>query len=757
MTILTIANSDHASVSTAALIAGIASSAPLDATHTQPDGFASARLASFAERVRSGEIRVPANPKHPTRVFWKGVAEITGIPVGSLRAEHLSYRAAVQKLADDHGLAQVEWVPFADYTFRTFADAFVGHLALQDSGAVHVERVADGLAAIAASPHASLAVPDCLRAVMFDGTMLDVNADLDISAVAAQALTCFENWRANRDLPASGSDMLTFAVARTGRSANSIASEAGVTQPTLCNWMHKTKPTRMLLPVLDAVGAVVGLPENALREAFKGHLPPDRRARMFGSSQYGKATQWRQKFPYVLKEWPERLQSEFDGWKEFRTAPLAPFGMERPRKLLKRKTVLMAKTYLSMVFGTWTTDLNSRFCMDPGHLSCAYLVFPQLIHARLEFILERSRLANGTETQFLTAWEVDQLRFLRSLFDAGTGWLSQMPELADRLAPVYGRDGKVIVSPAEVERVKSDWTAACARAREQYVALKKNHVKFVQRGRDPHADVLAILEMSNPLDAFAMLCGGLQDEIAKAGEEHHFNGASSRRDAVLAGILCQTALRLGTISALNLRHLVWDIRTSSWHLRIERQLFKNPEGPYFGHEAHNNVRPYYERRLMDKFGLYDAIRDYLGWARAYLLKGVQTEALFASGQLPRRSTTETQCDAEPGRAADNWLRKTIHRLTGTHVGYNAETGRGIKGIVSFPCHAFRHILATGILKTSRHPNPRQQAADAIHDSIRTVEAYLRYLPKDREADLMETLEEALSEELTAHAGQRAAA
>jgi hypothetical protein len=65
----------------------------------------------------------------------------------------------------------------------------------------------------------------------------------------------------------------------------------------------------------------------------------------------------------------------------------------------------------------------------------------------------------------VTKFEVDQIRWVKSLLDPETGWLTQMPQLAERLVPVTARDGEVLVSEADIARVRADWKAACAHAR----------------------------------------------------------------------------------------------------------------------------------------------------------------------------------------------------------------------------------------------------------------------------------------------------
>jgi len=47
-------------------------------------------------------------------------------------------------------------------------------------------------------------------------------------------------------------------------------------------------------------------------------------------------------------------------------------------------------------------------------------------------------------------------------------------------------------------------------------------------------------------------------------------------------------------------------------MRVPRALFKNADGPYFRVGKSDTFRPYYERELQDKHGLYEGIEAYLG-------------------------------------------------------------------------------------------------------------------------------------------------
>ena len=51
---------------------------------------------------------------------------------------------------------------------------------------------------------------------------------------------------------------------------------------------------------------------------------------VYGSTDYGQASQWRIQNPYCLHVWSQRQEGEFAGFGEFRNAALCPFGMSRP-------------------------------------------------------------------------------------------------------------------------------------------------------------------------------------------------------------------------------------------------------------------------------------------------------------------------------------------------------------------------------------------------------------------------------------------
>ncbi len=420
--------------------------------------------------------------------------------------------------------------------------------------------------------------------------------------------------------------------------------------------------------------------------------------------------------------------------------------MNRPKGRLGAKTIQMQRDWLASVYGSWTTPLH-KLRMAGDDMTVALFIFPRMLHERLAFALARDAAAKnlGVGEGALTRFEVDQIRWVKSLLDPDTGWLTQMPHLAERLVPVTTTDGEVIISDADITRVRADWKGACAAARAAYVEMKASNLKHVKVSRDPHESVRPILLMDNPLSALATLCRGLERDMAGLDPEPL---AYASRDAFIIGMLTQVGFRKGTVEAMEVDDIFYDETRGKWCLRVPAKRFKNGQaGPYFG--TGPGRRHHYERDLLDSHGLYAAIEHYLKAGRRRILGGCETSALFVVNPYERCGLRQQQYSwCEKGRMTTAYLGRLVHGIIGKYLRHDPEAGAGIPGITSFPGHAIRHILATGVLKQAVNGSKSatdawQLAADAIQDGVRTVRAYVQYLPRDRQDELLALLKRGL--------------
>jgi hypothetical protein len=483
-------------------------------------------------------------------------------------------------------------------------------------------------------------------------------------------------------------------------------------------------------------------PEDVVEDESQRHTNMRRIAdELERQSEYNKVLNKQRAIPYRWGEDDWRCSEanpEWEAYERFRTADIIDYHLKRAGGRPREKTLLMHRQFYSALFGTWSAEKNHRFTMDPRDVSFAYLLFPNLLHIRLEVASAWSAECGGGAT--LPVTDIQRLVDVRALLHPKTGFLTQSPELAAKLKPVIGKDGNVIVSQQQIDEVRANWCQACERAREEYADLRSSYLKSCKRKRDSHEPILEILKLDNPLIAFQMLCSGLQREPIV---QQSYGHACLIRDQVLIGILTQCAFRRETLAKLDLKHLEYDEGRKGWVLRVPRRHFKNERGPYFV-SPNGEVRDY-SRFLVDCYGLYDAIEAYRNWARSVVLAGSETAALLACAPRRKRKSRALKQEVESGRFLGASIRSLVYRLTARHVGHKPKTGEGIKGITRFSPHAFRHILATAILKASKAANPWQEAADAIHDSEDTVRKnYARYVPRDREDQLMATLQTVLS-------------
>lgn len=709
-----------------------------------------AALDAFEEHLKAGG-KVEANPDQPKVPYWKAIATELKVSAALLSAKHLPYRKRILALAATYGLepapAEPTPMPFAD-----FAVIAVAHRdrELEGQGA---EAGASDLAAfsavmeeIASECDPALDARDVLVSVVTAADAKLAGKSAVFFKEASRALGYLGHWDANEDLPRNPAHLLRYALARSGLSQSKVAKMAGVNQGTLSNWFTgKRGPVEAHFARVNLVESAMDLPIDSATTRFSAWRRQIRPSPIYGSTDYGKAAQWRIQHPYCMHVWSERQEAEFAAFCEFRNAPLNPFGMKRPKGRLGAKTIQMQRDWLASVYGSWTTALH-RLQMAGGDMTMALFVFPRMLRERLEFALARDAAAKGAEEGALTKFEIDQIRWVKSLLDPETGWLTQMPDLAERLVPVTKVDGTVIVSDADIARVRADWTGACAAARTAYADMKASNLQHVKVSRDPHEAVRPILLMDNPLSALATLCRGLERDMAGLDPVPL---AYASRDAFIIGMLAQVGFRKGTVEAMELDDIFYDETKGKWCLRVPAKRFKNGKsGPYFGKGF--GRRHHYERDLMDSHGLYAAIEGYLKAGRRLILGDCETSALFVVSPYERCGLRKQQYSwCEKGRMTTAYLGRLVHGITGKYLRYDAETGAGIPGITSFPGHAIRHILATGVLKQAANDpqlgraDPWYLAADAIQDGVRTVEIYVQYLPRDRQDELMAVLERGL--------------
>lgn len=420
---------------------------------------------------------------------------------------------------------------------------------------------------------------------------------------------------------------------------------------------------------------------------------------------------------------PTVLQSEMEDLLNFKTATLTAIGYQRSG-VWGAETASQKLEHLGLLFGALaaTPGGSVRGLGIPiDKLSFGMLVFPAVWDWYVQW-RERRR-------GFYTRWEVDMLRLAIALTRKEFGWIRQSPDLAKRLREVPG-----LISLAEIEAARFDWSGACDRLYTHGLARAKEIDRVARVHRDPFEPILPILEAESPLAEYRAITEEISRRIPDVRRY-----PKCAAEAVRSFLMLRLGLHLG-VRQKNLRQLVfqprhcpptpervleadrrgelrWSEREHAWEVLIPATAFKNSRSSYFAKKPFRLVLP-------DLGRLYEFIESYLGLHRRRLLNGADDPGTFFVKTMKATSVSA---------AYDQTTFYEAWRLIIQRYGiYNPYTGRGVvRGLLPHGPHNVRDVLATHILKRT---GSYEQASYAIQDTPETVaHHYGRFLPQDKAA------------------------
>jgi integrase len=275
------------------------------------------------------------------------------------------------------------------------------------------------------------------------------------------------------------------------------------------------------------------------------------------------------------------------------------------------------------------------------------------------------------------------LRLVSSLLRPGTGYLYLHPEYAEKLGP---------------RMAAATWQEQCVKTRN---AVKKRYKKILKMkkggnrnyydfGRDPGENIKWILDQKRPLTVLqGMVKAMLEDllpEYAPALER-----ARQYRDVILVTLLCANPLRVHMFSIMEFdKHLEHRV-DGSWWLKFKQGAFKNRK----------SLKSDYEVRVAEE--LWPLLDRYKEEFHPSLVGSSHSKYVFPVSFNARGKRAGA-------RMTEDGLSKIVEMMTELYI-QNSE---------GFRAHAFRHIIATDIIKK----DPRLGffiAAKALHDKLETVE------------------------------------
>lgn len=420
---------------------------------------------------------------------------------------------------------------------------------------------------------------------------------------------------------------------------------------------------------------------------------------------------------------PPRLNDEMQRLITFKTSTLTEIGYQR-NGVWGEETSSQKIEHLGLMFGALAaapTGAIAGFGVPLADLTFGLLVFPTVWDWYVQW-RERRR-------GFYTRWEVDMLRLGAALIRQDTGWIRQMPHLADRLKPIPN-----LVSETDIELAQSDWAQACDTMHAHALARARQVERVAQVHRDPFEPILPILEADSPVAEYRKIT---EEIIATMPDARRYPQQAA--EAIRSFLMLRLGLHLG-LRQKNLRQLMlcargqnprterqletmrrgelrWSDRANGWEVLIPAVAFKNAGSSFFSGRPFRLVLP-------NLGGLYRHLNAYIRRHRFLLLAGAEDP-----GTLFVKTVKVTSRDAsyDQNTFFEAW-RLAIQR----YGIWNPYTQRGvIKGLLPHGPHNVRDVIATHILKQT---GSYEQASYAIQDTPEVVaKHYGRFLPQDKAA------------------------
>lgn len=476
-----------------------------------------------------------------------------------------------------------------------------------------------------------------------------------------------------------------------------LAREASISLASLKRWLNGAQPGSRAVPSIRRIERFFGLAEGALVElAFsrKQHHA------QLSSQQTPIAYRERQKVlskkKYILSEVTPELRWQ---WEEFVMYKTAIRSGTKARHVRGKWRITTSKCSYSME-KAWYAFVNGQYVPTAGiswTKVASYLGWLQLdcVEGGMGMVPERAQnlawLVRDDLIEKYLNWKIRRAgsiihsgiaefsRFVSSLVNAKTGYLTLSPDFYNTIkADIHG----------------ATWAEQCDQCFNGMKELKEHYEQCVQTSRNPFEPIHGVLALPNPLDAVADMIFRMKADRPMT------NGAQEAlwaRDMVLIKLLMSNPLRIK-----NLKELTWrpdntgqlhQRADGSWHITLPRDCFKNYRGAAKDRDYDNPIEQ----------TVWPILQQYLSIHRSRLLTGRQSDYVFLSQEHGT------------GNGPWNAMNRRVFILTAKYLW-------GCPGVGP---HAFRHIVATAILKNSL--NDWQTAALVLHDRVETVQKHYAHL------------------------------
>src|ERR1044071_3156913 len=450
----------------------------------------------------------------------------------------------------------------------------------------------------------------------------------------------------------------------------------------------RSSPTTDSLPLVEELERLLSVKAGTLTSLLPKRLRGTGKQRKTGQTSYGQKMMAAHKKPYQY--WSPSLEAEWMGFVSFMTASYLPEGIKR-NSAWTSSSSCKGDVFPSADIGKSRLRSFFGFCClpksDDPFLNGAGINPKEMT---LSLLAEKRLVVNYPEFQKVRAGGVYTLGCLSfielvgQLLRAETGYLSQ-----------YSDFSKKLLKPVP----SAKWRKKCSDTRNRVISIgdQLKQQNLIVKGRDPEEPIAEILAQERPLHVLLQMIKDMQHDMPPENSSKRLQ-ALHYRNILLVGLISSNPLRLRQFTIMEFDRHLKRRSDGEWWLDFKKREFKNRKVL----QSDYSVRV--ERHL------WPIIERYRNEFRPYLAGAKKCKYVFRQEIRRKGDENNIKPISRPG------LTCLMLNLTRDYITISP----------GFCLHAFRHIVATDIIKK----NPEFGfflASKALHDKLETVERAYAHL------------------------------
>lgn len=482
-----------------------------------------------------------------------------------------------------------------------------------------------------------------------------------------------------------------------GVTKTNVCRATNISKATLARWCDGRAPNRASLHYVGRIEKFLGLTAGALTDLLSIRVTPTEDSGKGSRIAYRERQKELSKDLYAIKNPTDSLRKEWADFLQYKVSELDLDDEETLKRSSGGRWRSTGSTTVKPRPSNWATWHRGRRVPAAGvtwtNVSqfLGWLTLPAERGGQglpVEAAHTLAHFANRRWVREFTEWKRQRaggiahqgllsfLRFVSSICNPRTGYLTQRCQ-------AFG-------APAGF--APEEWRGRCIKTFESVARLRAELADDAKPSRDSKEPLRSVLALQNPLEAIA-------DMVTRMGAARPLSGGKREaiwaRDLLLIKLTASNPLREKNIRELTYRvDNTGHLRRSEdggWYIFVHRQELKNQNGAAKDRDYQMCVRR----------EVWPDIEQYLSQYRPMLLQ-TTTDVLFVTERLGAPFSEDAL-----GQRFYTLTKKYLHDCPGVGP------------------HAFRHIVATSILKAN--PNDWATAAWALHDDEKTVQKHYAHL------------------------------